>query len=68
MPAKQSSVTGRQYGPQLAVDGDMASSLKDGSCILTDEEKDPWWRVDLQAEHLVTDVSIVGESGTWTYI
>ncbi|XP_031571661.1 uncharacterized protein LOC116305828 [Actinia tenebrosa] len=60
--ADQSSRDEDGYGPHLAIDGDLSSSLKGGSCILTSNEKDPWWIVDLRKEHLVTDVSIVGES------
>ncbi|EDO46933.1 predicted protein [Nematostella vectensis] len=44
-----------------AVDGDMSSSLSEGSCIATQSETDPWWRVDLQREYIVTDVSIAEE-------
>lgn len=60
--AEQSS-NEEEYGANRAIDGDMSSSLKDGSCILTETQRDPWWRVDLLKEYLVTDVSIVGESG-----
>ncbi|XP_048589634.1 uncharacterized protein LOC5511196 [Nematostella vectensis] len=45
-------------GPELAVNGDMSSRLPEGSCAHTASEKDPWWRVDLQDEYIVTDVSL----------
>ena len=50
-------------GPELAVDGDMSNVPSAGSCSITDLEVDPWWRVDLQREHIVTDVNVVSSSG-----
>ena len=50
-------------GPELAVDGNMSSVPSAGSCSITALEVDPWWRVDLQREHIVTDVNVVSSSG-----
>ena len=50
-------------GPELAVDGDMSNVPTAGSCSITALEVDPWWRVDLQSEHIVTDVNVVSSSG-----
>lgn len=50
-------------GPDLAVDGNMSSIPSMGSCAMTALEVDPWWRVDLQSEHIVTDVNVVSSSG-----
>ena len=50
-------------GPGLAVDGNMSSIPSMGSCSMTTLEVDPWWRVDLQREHIVTDVNVVSSSG-----
>lgn len=50
-------------GPELAVDGDMSTVPSAGSCSITALEDDPWWRVDLQSEHIVTDVNVVSSSG-----
>lgn len=48
----------KKVGPELAVDGNMNLDITGGSCAHTALSQDPWWRVDLQAEHVVTDVSI----------
>jgi hypothetical protein len=53
-------------GPEMAVNGDMASVLREGSCSHTSLSKNPWWKVDLQSEHIITDVSIQTASGTMT--
>jgi len=50
-------------GPELAVDGNMTTVPYAGSCSITALEVDPWWRVDLQSEHIVTDVNVVSSSG-----
>ena len=50
-------------GAELAVDGDMSTVPSAGSCSITALEVDPWWRVDLQREHIVTDVNVVSSSG-----
>lgn len=53
-------------GAGLAVNGDMSFTLQEGSCSHTSHSKDPWWKVDLQAEHIITDVSIQTTSGKFT--
>lgn len=50
-------------GPELAVDGNMSTIPSMGSCSMTALEVDPWWRVDLQRELVVTDVNVVSSSG-----
>ena len=52
-PAKQSSVV-ESYGAHLAVDGINSA----GSCMATNFEKEPWWRVDLQEQHLIYRIKI----------
>jgi hypothetical protein len=51
----------RQYTPivpssEKAVDGNLASDFFGGSCMLTQKEANPWWRVDLGG---ITHVSAV---------
>ncbi|CAH3136107.1 unnamed protein product [Pocillopora meandrina] len=53
-------------GPELAVDGNMATEPSAGSCSITAIEVDPWWKVDLQSEHIVTDVNVVSSSGNFS--
>ena len=53
----QSSVENQGISSR-AVDGNTAGLFKDGSCILTKIEDDPWWQVDLGKTMLVTDVVI----------
>ena len=61
--SKDEKVVVPGVGPELAVDGDMSNVPSAGSCSITDLEVDPWWRVDLQREHIVTDVNVVSSSG-----
>ncbi|XP_047450612.1 uncharacterized protein LOC125013729 [Mugil cephalus] len=56
--AIQSSQNGSLGAASNAVDGDRNPSLQNGSCTLTDEESDPWWRVDLQDVYSITAVMI----------
>ncbi len=37
-----------------AVDGNYKFHWSDKSCTHTDNERDPWWRVDLGKEYIVT--------------
>jgi len=46
-------------GPSLAVDGNKNRDYSQGSCIHTNLENDPWWRVDLGASLPVAEVVIV---------
>ncbi|XDV35086.1 hypothetical protein PO909_005121 [Leuciscus waleckii] len=55
--AVQSSIFG-QAGAQKAVDGNRNSIFRQGSCSVTNGDKDPWWRVDLGVVYKVTRVSI----------
>ncbi|KAK2569714.1 Receptor-type tyrosine-protein phosphatase S [Acropora cervicornis] len=43
----------------LAVDGNKNTDFSQGSCIHTNSQKDPWWRVDLGASLPVAEVVIV---------
>lgn len=42
-----------------AVDENYSSQYNDKSCTHTNKEQNPWWRVDLGREYIVTDVMIV---------
>ena len=57
-PTDQVSVS---YGgvASRAVDGNNNTDWSRGSCMHTEEEKDPWWRVDLGASVPVAEVVIV---------
>ncbi|XP_067027641.1 uncharacterized protein [Acropora muricata] len=57
-PATQSSVFDSK-GASLAVDGNKNTDFNQGSCIRTNRENDPWWRVDLGASLPVAEVVIV---------
>ena len=41
-----------------AVDGNYKFSWKDGSCTHTKNERNPWWRVDLGREYIVTGIPL----------
>ena len=41
-----------------AIDGNRESSFSAGSCSCTNEETNPWWRVDLLESYVVTSVII----------
>ena len=61
-PATQSSVYSEPGKPgvaSLAVDGNNNTDFSQGSCIHTNSQKDPWWRVDLGASLPVAEVVIV---------
>ena len=57
-PATQASVFDRK-GASLAVDGNRSRDFSLGSCIHTNTQNDPWWRVDLGASLPVAEVVIV---------
>ncbi|XP_015753380.1 PREDICTED: uncharacterized protein LOC107333133 [Acropora digitifera] len=57
-PATQASVFGRSWA-FLAVDGNKNTDYSQGSCIHTQMQTDPWWRVDLGASLPVAEVVIV---------
>ncbi|XP_069791724.1 uncharacterized protein [Narcine bancroftii] len=56
--ATQSST---DYGASAdrAIDGNNNADAKQGSCSHTKESDNPWWRVDLKANHLVSKVRII---------
>lgn len=41
-----------------AIDGNRDSTFAAGSCTHTDEQTDPWWRVDLLDSYIVTSITI----------
>ncbi|XP_063048541.1 uncharacterized protein LOC134442221 [Engraulis encrasicolus] len=41
-----------------AIDGNRDSYFNHGSCTATDDETNPWWRVDLLKEYIITSVVI----------
>lgn len=51
--ASQSSIQHNGF-PSRAVDGDFNFQWEKGSCTHTKEEMNPWWRVDLGREYIVT--------------
>ncbi|XP_038074120.1 pentraxin fusion protein-like [Patiria miniata] len=59
-PAEQSSTLQSSFAAGKAVDGSSSTILyPDGHCSHTNEEQNPWWRVDLGAEQCVTKVTIL---------
>lgn len=58
-PAVQSS-TSSSYGAECAVDGNRGTDLVKDKCAHTEEgDKNPWWRVDLQAVYSITSVRML---------
>ncbi|WP_163787534.1 galactose-binding domain-containing protein [Myxococcus vastator] len=59
-PAQQSSFyLGGGGEPSLAVDGNTDGDFWDGSfthTVLQSQQTQPWWQVDLQASHLISNV------------
>ncbi|XP_074480635.1 uncharacterized protein LOC141761203 [Sebastes fasciatus] len=53
--SSQSSVSG---AAGVAVDGNKDLRIEKGSCIVTSEESDPWWRVDLANVYNINAVTI----------
>eukprot|EP00795_Rhopilema_esculentum_P012584 gene12584-3284_t len=45
-----------------AVDGNFKFKWADKSCTHTNDEQDPWWRVDLGQEYIVTDITIINRA------
>ncbi|XP_068584496.1 uncharacterized protein [Cebidichthys violaceus] len=56
--AVQSSQSGNSGAAGEAVDGIKEGRFEKGSCTLTEEESDPWWRVDLETMYKITAVTI----------
>uniref|UniRef100_K1RFW8 Fucolectin-3 n=1 Tax=Magallana gigas TaxID=29159 RepID=K1RFW8_MAGGI len=58
-PAAQSS-TQEDYNAAYAVDGNRGTDVLDNKCTHTGEgDRNPWWRVDLQAVYSITSVRIL---------
>ncbi|XP_063042591.1 uncharacterized protein LOC134437076 [Engraulis encrasicolus] len=53
-----STPQGQALGPQLSHDGDRSTS-DPALCSRTQEERSPWWRLDLGEEHQVSTVTIL---------
>lgn len=56
--ATQSSQYDRLGDAGKAIDGGSSADYGDGSCIQTRLESKPWWRLDLQETHTVSEVII----------
>eukprot|EP00112_Aurelia_sp_Birch-Aquarium-sp1_P010422 Seg2224.1 transcript_id=Seg2224.1/GoldUCD/mRNA.D3Y31 product=Fucolectin-1 protein_id=Seg2224.1/GoldUCD/D3Y31 len=65
MKAAVQSSTSHNGFASRAVDGNYKFHWSDKSCTHTNDEQDPWWRVDLEKEYIVTDITIInrGEHG-----
>ena len=57
--ATQASVYDGSPGASVGVDGNKNRDYNQGSCMHTQLQKDPWWRVDLGASLPVAEVVIV---------
>ncbi|XP_068994737.1 uncharacterized protein [Embiotoca jacksoni] len=44
--------------PQRAVDGNRASNFEQGSCTHTNNDQNPWWRLDLLKTYTINNVTI----------
>ena len=56
-PTEQSSTNYNGFSVR-AVDGVYNNDYNFKSCTLTKQEDNPWWRVDLGSEHIVTGNAI----------
>ncbi|KAL6476264.1 hypothetical protein MHYP_G00147630 [Metynnis hypsauchen] len=61
--ATQSSVHFSEISPGFglalnAIDGNRNSDLKKGSCMRTEQESAPWWRLSLPRKHIVSSVAL----------
>ncbi|KAL0189936.1 hypothetical protein M9458_017035, partial [Cirrhinus mrigala] len=54
----QSSRYGALTAAQNAIDGNRESNYAHGSCSITKQDRNPWWRVDLLDVYNITRVSI----------
>ncbi|XP_059195111.1 fucolectin-like [Centropristis striata] len=45
-------------GAYSAIDGNRDSRFSAGSCTHTDEESNPWWRVDLLDKYIISSVTV----------
>ncbi|XP_072550442.1 uncharacterized protein [Salminus brasiliensis] len=60
--AVQSSTTPTLGNPEYAVDGNIDTDSRRGSCSHTETENNPWWRVELPGVCNVTSVTIVNRA------
>uniref|UniRef100_UPI003AACDDDB fucolectin-4-like n=1 Tax=Centroberyx gerrardi TaxID=166262 RepID=UPI003AACDDDB len=60
--ATQSDLINNQWAPygdaSNAIDGNREPNFEAGSCSCTDQQTDPWWRVDLLDTYVVTSITI----------
>ncbi|XP_059195108.1 fucolectin-1-like [Centropristis striata] len=57
--ATQSTRFDRAFGAAYnAIDGNRDSNYSAGSCTRTNEQTNPWWRVDLLESYIVTSITI----------
>nr|XP_046256753.1 fucolectin-like isoform X2 [Scatophagus argus]XP_046256754.1 fucolectin-like isoform X2 [Scatophagus argus] len=64
--AKDGKVTQSSlYGdgvPERAIDGNRASNWQQGSCTHTQEDENPWWRLDLLKTYKINTVTITNRN------
>ncbi|XP_036445226.1 fucolectin-3-like isoform X1 [Colossoma macropomum] len=61
--ATQSSIHSSEISPGFglalnAIDGNRNPDLKKGSCMRTEQESAPWWRLSLTRKHIVSSVAL----------
>ncbi|XP_051720715.1 uncharacterized protein LOC127496864 isoform X9 [Ctenopharyngodon idella] len=60
--ATQSDLVGNRWAPfghaSNAIDGNRDSHYEHGSCTATEVQDDPWWRLDLLDQYVVTSITI----------
>ena len=62
--AVQSSQFNHYSGAGRAVDGNKDTLFQSGSCTHTNDEPDPWWRVDLQNVYKIAAVTITNRDSS----
>ncbi|KAL6118387.1 uncharacterized protein ACO6RY_03196 [Pungitius sinensis] len=67
---KQAIQSSLLYGTSAgrAVDGLKDVRYEKGFCTCTNEESDPWWRVDLQKVYMITAITITQEDSKESYL
>ncbi|XP_073678319.1 uncharacterized protein [Garra rufa] len=64
--ATQSDLVGNPWGAHghasNAIDGNRDANYEHGSCTSTKLQNDPWWRLDLLDEYVVTSITITNEN------
>ena len=53
---------------QNAIDGNRDPDYHHGSCAHTEEQTNPWWRVDLLRQYTITSVAITNINGAEIHI